>query len=360
MKKQVILTGLRTNAEYHLGNYLGAIDPIVRLANDLDHHQPENQYQINLFIPDLHSFTTPIDFDQFLPQTKANLKLLVACGLPLNKPNVYLYRQSYLPAHCQLTWILSNFSSFGELSRMVEFKDKSRQVGSQGVSVGLFGYPILMAADILLYDARWVPVGDDQRQHLEFTRRLAQSLNRRFGPDLFTVPASLENQQQFFRQTASPRIRSLRQPKKKMSKSANDPAGTILLSDDDAQVVAKVKASPTDSIGKINYDWHQQPGITNLLTILALTKNSQQETVNQQWLGTTDYQALKRVVSQAISDRLTTIQARLKKVDWSVLDDHLKASEQTLATVGQTKLEQVQVAIGLREKGSQAPTNNKQ
>ena len=226
------MTGLRTNGNYHLGNYIGAILPLLRLIN-----QRSGQYQINVFVPELHSFTTPVDFKNLYRQSRINLALFVACGIPLDKPDVFIYRQSYLSAHSEFNWILSNFAGFGDLARMVEFKDKAQRLGQDRVGLGLFSYPVLMAADILLYDARWVPVGDDQRQHLEFTRKLASQFNRRFG-QLLTVPATAAQQQQFFG-VEPPRIRSLKNPQQKMSKSLVDPKGTIELFDSPEQVAKK-------------------------------------------------------------------------------------------------------------------------
>jgi tryptophanyl-tRNA synthetase len=232
MNKEVILTGLRANGEFHLGNYLGAILPMVNLQQ-----KHANDYQLNMFVPDLHSFTTPIDHSTLYDQTIQNLKMFLAAGLDINQPNTYIYRQSYIPAHSELTWILDCFSYFGELSRMTQFKDKSE--GKDNVSVGLFNYPVLMAADILLYNAKWIPVGEDQRQHVEFARDLSMRINNKFGK-VFVVPEDNAKQTEFSDRTEPIRIRSLRTPEKKMSKSVEDPAGTILLSDNPFDAAQKV------------------------------------------------------------------------------------------------------------------------
>jgi tryptophanyl-tRNA synthetase len=195
MHKEVILTGLRSNAEFHLGNYLGAIQPMVELQQ-----KHAGEYQLNMFVPDLHSFTTPVDHGSLYENTIRNLKYFVAAGLGINNPDTYIYRQSYIPAHSELTWILDCFTGFGELSRMTEFKDKSQR--QENVSVGLFNYPALMAADILLYGAKWVPVGEDQRQHVEYTRNLAMRLNNKFG-ELFVVPEDNNKQTEFAEQAGS-------------------------------------------------------------------------------------------------------------------------------------------------------------
>lgn len=305
-------------------------------------------YQVNLFAPNLHSFTTPIDFERLYPQTWANLKLMVAAGIPIDHPQVYLYRQSEIPAHSELTWILANFTGFGELGRMVEFKQKSQKVGNDRISLGLFGYPVLMAADILLYDARWVPVGDDQRQHLELTRTLAGRFNQQFGQEVFLVPAPIDKQQEFVGHSEPVRIRNLRQPKAKMSKSDDDPAGTINLSDSPDEVAEKIKAAPTDTVGVINYDWDSQPAISNLLSILTHLTGQPLDSVVGDWGGKTSYRSLKAAVTEAVNQSLAKIQANIAAVSDQQLESHLSKSEAHLRVVANRKLKTVQQLVGLR------------
>ncbi len=176
MNKSVILTGLRVNSDFTLGNYLGAIKPMVMLANKY-----ANTHQLNMFIPDLHTITVDVDYEGLNKAILNGVKDYVAEGLPIENQNVYTYRQSYISAHSELTWILDCFTGFGEASRMVEFKDKSQKIGEDRVSIGLFNYPILMAADILLYNALWVPVGEDQRQHIELNLQFDKGLINKFG-----------------------------------------------------------------------------------------------------------------------------------------------------------------------------------
>jgi tryptophanyl-tRNA synthetase len=264
MSKQVILTGLRANNDLHLGNYLGALLPLVDMSKT-----KAGEYQINLFIPDLHSFTTPIDHSLLQKNINQNLKLFVAAGLPLDNPDVYIYRQSFVPAHSELAWILNCFSGFGELSRMAEFKDKSARLGAGHIGAGQFGYPALMAADILLYDALYVPIGDDQRQHIEFTRNISERLNNRFG-ELFTVPKTMDEQHEFFGKDQGLRIRDLKNPAKKMSKSEESEKGIIFLTDDPQLAYKKIMSAETDSLGSVHYDYKSQPGISNLLDIFSL------------------------------------------------------------------------------------------
>jgi len=342
MSKEVVLTGLRSNAEFHLGNYLGAILPMVDLQK-----KHAGQYQMNMFVPDLHSFTTPIDHGNLYEQSLKNLKVFVAAGLDIENSDTYIYRQSYIPAHSEMTWILDCFAYSGELSRMTEFKDKSGR--QDNVSAGLFNYPVLMAADILLYGAKWVPVGDDQRQHVEFTRNLAIRMNNKFG-DLFMVPEDNAKQTEFAGRKEPVRIRSLRTPDKKMSKSVEDPAGTIMLTDDPDEAAKKVMAATTDSLESVNYDWEKQPGVTNLLQILALLSDKPQEEVNKEWQGKTGYSELKTFVADAVKTFLSGFQAKLAQVDETRLMQKLTDDEKAMNEVANATLLKVQKAVGLRPK----------
>jgi tryptophanyl-tRNA synthetase len=342
MSKEVILTGLRSNAEFHLGNYLGAILPMGELQKKYG-----NDYQLNMFVPDLHSFTTPIDHGNLYEQTIQNLKNFLAAGLDINHPNTYIYRQSYIPAHSELTWILDCFSYYGELSRMTQFKDKSED--QENISVGLFNYPVLMAADILLYGAKWVPVGEDQRQHVEFTRDLALRINNKFG-DVFVVPEDNSKQTEFAQRTEPVRIRSLRTPEKKMSKSVEDPAGTILLSDNPFDAAQKIMSATTDSENAIHWDWDKQPGVTNLLQIQSLLTNKPNDEVIERWEGNSKYGELKEAVADSVKEFLTDFQHKLSLVNRDGLMEKLEADEAEMSTVANATLERVQQAIGLRPK----------
>ena len=341
MNKEIVLTGLRTNAEYHLGNYLGAILPMVERANNL-----AGKYQVNLFAPDLHSFTTPIDHSKLYSQTMHNLRLFAAAGIPLNNPDVFIYRQSFVPAVSELAIILNNFTYFGELGRMIQFKDKSTLNGDN-VTAGLLDYPVLMAADILAYGAKWVPVGDDQTQHLEFARDIAQRINNKFG-NVFVVPEPVAKQHEFVGKSQGTRIMSLRNPKNKMSKSVDDPAGTILLSDTSEEATKKVMSATTDSVGVINFDTQKQPGIANLLQILALLTKRSQDEVNAEWQGKTSYGELKSAVAKEVGDLLTNLQASLKTVSDKDVLDKLTTSETEMNKVASKQLYKVQQAVGLR------------
>lgn len=342
MSKEVILTGLRSNAEFHLGNYLGSILPMVEMQK-----KHAGTYQVNMFIPDLHSFTTPIDHENLYKQSLKNLKVFVAAGLDIANSDTFVYRQSFIPAHSELAWILSCFTGFGEASRMTEFKDKSKTVGADRVTVGLFNYPILMTADILLYGAHYVPVGDDQRQHLELARDLAIRFNNKFG-DLFVVPHEWSKQLDFIGLDKGVRIRSLRNPEKKMSKSIEDPAGTIMLSDSPTDASKKVLSATTDSVGTINFDWEKQPGVTNLLQILSLLTAKDQPTTNSQWVGKSSYGDLKSATAKAVESFLTELHNKLSNVNETEILDKLSRDETALNVVANQTLLKVQQAIGLR------------
>lgn len=340
--KDVILTGVRSNDEPTLGNYLGAFVPMVRLQKE-----KAGDYQLNMFVPDLHSFTTPVDHASLYERTLKNLKYFIAAGLDVNNTDTYIYRQSFIPAHSELTWILDCFTYMGEMNRMTQFKEKSAD--DANVSVGLFNYPVLMAADILLYGATWVPVGDDQKQHLEITRDIAIRMNNKFD-NVLTVPEVWKRQLEFASLDTGVRIRSLSNPEKKMSKSIQDPRGTILLSDDPAEAAKKVMSATTDSVGEIHFDWDNQPGITNLLQILALLSDRDQAHVNAEWEGKTSYGDLKKAVADAVQAFLTDFQARYAAVDEDALVSKLVASEDAMRTVANATLLTVQQAVGLRSK----------
>lgn len=343
--KEVILTGVRSNDEPTLGNYLGAFVPMVRLQ-----HEKAGDYQLNMFVPDLHSFTTPIDHSTLYERTLKNLKYFVAAGLDINNPDTYIYRQSFIPAHSELTWILDCFTYMGEMSRMTQYKEKSST--DSNVSVGLFNYPVLMAADILLYGAAWVPVGDDQKQHLEITRDIAMRMNQKFGQEcqLFTVPEDWKKQLEFASLDSGVRIRSLAHPDKKMSKSVADPRGTILLSDDPADAAKKVMSATTDSNSEIRFDWENQPGITNLLQILALLTDRDQAHVNADWEGRTSYGELKRAVADSVEAFLTEFQRVYAAIDEDSLLAKLESSETAMRATATATLAGVQRAVGLRPK----------
>ena len=379
MSKSVILTGVRANNDIHIGNYFGAILPIVDMAK-----RRSADYDINLFIPDLHSFTTPIDHSKLYDSILNNARIYTAAGLPLDNQAIHLYRQSRVPAHSELAWILDCFTGFGEMERMTQFKEKSHQVLSEEArarlgqlfqtppktlneihallsmeltaqkraSVGLFNYPVLMAADILLYSATYVPVGDDQTQHLEFTRDIAERMNRKFG-ELFTVPKPVAKQHQFFGKDQGLRIKDLANPTKKMSKSDDTGKGVIFLGDDPRAAHKKIMSATTDSLGKVQYDKENQPGISNLLEILTLVRQDAgrdvtlEQTISE-FTGMERYGDFKCIVADETAEFLTNFQARLAAVDEPAIERKLESSERDMNLVANATLHRVQTAVGLR------------
>ena len=380
MSKPVILTGLRANNDLHIGNYLGALLPLVDMARE-----KSGEYEVNLFVPDLHSFTTPIDHSALQAAIRQNLRVFVAAGLPLDNPSVHIYRQSYIPAHSERTWILDCFTGFGEMSRMKQFKDKSAVYGAElqdlvnqhidtsrpprpgdvertneavrhrvaniekarasRVSVGLFNYSVLMAADILLYGAEYVPVGDDQTQHIEFARDIAERLNTRFQRELFTVPRPVKEQHEFFGKDQGLRIRDLQNPAKKMSKSDESGKGVIFLTDSPEAARKKIMSAETDSMGKVAYDYNRQPGVSNLLDIYRFLGGEPREFMDQPQYG-----PLKAAVADKVEVFLKDFQSRLAAVDEQAIESKLKSDEFIMNEVANTTLFKVQRAVGLRPK----------
>jgi tryptophanyl-tRNA synthetase len=366
--KTVILTGLRANSDLHIGNYFGALLPIIEMS----YKHTSDDYRINLFIPDLHSFTTPVDHSKLFRQTINNIKLYVAAGLPIDNENIYVYRQSFVPAHSELTWIFDNFTTFSTLRRMQQFEEKAGLLKDseaddnseahlalrqslnteqlKSVSVGFFNYPVLMAADILLYDASYIPVGADQIQHLEFTRDLAIQINNKFTDhgELFTVPKNQKDQNKFFGLDETLRIKDLVTPDKKMSKSNQNDRGVLFLSDKPAEAAKKIMTAATDNLGEIGSDPTKQPGVYNLMQILALLTETTLEETTKQWVGKTSYSELKSVLAEHTQSFLTTLHAKLANVDEQHILDKVIHDELAINEVANAKLLKVQTAIGLR------------
>ncbi|MFZ2126448.1 MAG: tryptophan--tRNA ligase [Candidatus Microsaccharimonas sp.] len=342
MSNPVILTGIRANNNLTIGNYFGAMLPIIDMAKSRS-----SEFQVNMFIPDLHSFTTPVDHSILHDQILLTAKLFTAAGLPLDNPNIHMYRQSYISAHSELTWILDCFTGIGEMSRMTQFKDKSEGLGDERVSMGLFNYPVLMAADILLYNAEYVPVGDDQSQHLEFTRDISERMNARFG-ELFVVPRSVKEQHAFFGKDQGLRIMDLQNPTKKMSKSDEIGKGVIFLNDDPEAAAQKIMSATTDDVAEVRLDRKNQPGISNLLEILALLRGVPLDEVVKEFEGQTRYGDFKAVAAEEVKRFLTDFQQRLAEVDEAAVIAKLEASEAELRLVANETLLKAQRAVGLR------------
>ncbi len=341
--KDVILTGIRANNDLHIGNYFGAMLPIIDMAKNR-----ASDYQVNMFIPDLHSFTTPVEYGQSLHDAILNnARVFAAAGLPFDNDSISLYRQSYIPAHSELTWILDCFSGIGQLERMTQFKDKSAKLGNEQISAGLFNYPVLMAADILLYGAKYVPVGDDQSQHLEFTRDVAERMNSRFG-DLFVVPEPVAKQHEFFGKDQGLRIKDLLDPSKKMSKSDETGSGVIFLSDSPEDAKKKIMRATTDNEACVRYDKERQPGIANLIDILALLRGVAAAEVAAEYEGMEKYGEFKGILADEMVKFLEKFQQNLADVDDAAVRAKLEKSEAAMNIQANETLLRVQKAVGLR------------
>lgn len=337
-KTQTILTGIRVNSELTLGNFLGALIPMVRLAN-----QHSANSNINIFAPDLHSIISEVDGN--LPANIIkSLKYYLAAGLKVND-HIHFYRQSRVPAHSELCWILNCITSMGDLNRMTQYKDKSE--GKETVNVGIFDYPVLMAADILLYDAEYIPVGEDQFQHIELTRRIAEKFNKKFG-EIFTLPAEPKQQIAFMNVSDGIRIRDLQNPEKKMSKSTPSENSKIMLSDTPEQIKKKIMSATTDSVGKIQYDMFNQPGISNLLQIDALVNDMPLQEVISTWAGETHYGDLKQKVAEDLSVFIGEFQRKLAGISDDGVLALLEQGEVYANDVANRKLLEVQKAFCLR------------
>ena len=326
MAKPNLLSGMQPSASsLHLGNYLGALRQWVAMQ------ETHNAYYV---IVDLHAITVPQDPKELLENTRRTAAQYIAAGLDPQRATLFV--QSHVPAHAQLAWVLNCITGFGEASRMTQFKDKSQKGGVEVSSVGLFTYPILQAADILLYRPKSVPVGEDQRQHLELTRDLAMRFNSRFGKT-FEVPEA-----HMLKETA--KIFDLQDPTAKMSKSTQDPKGLINLMDEPAQITKKIKSAVTDTDGEIRFDREAKPGVSNLLGIFSAVTGKSMESIETEFAGK-GYGDLKGAVADAVVALTEPMQARTKELlsDSAELDRLLalgaeKASEiaeQTLADVYQ-------------------------
>jgi tryptophanyl-tRNA synthetase len=295
-------TGLRrvfsgvqpTSDSLHLGNALGAVTQWAQLQDDHDAF---------FCVVDLHAITIPQDPDVLRRRTLVTAAQYVALGVDPTRSTIFV--QSHVAAHTQLAWVLGCFTGFGQASRMTQFKDKSTRQGSDATTVGLFTYPVLQAADVLAYDAELVPVGEDQRQHLELARDIAQRFNGRF-PDTFVVPDLLIPK-------ATAKIYDLQDPSSKMSKSAATDAGLINLLDDPVRSAKKIRSAVTDSEREIRYDLETKPGVSNLLTIQSAVTGTGIDALVESYAGR-GYGDLKKDTAEAVVEFVTPLKARVDEL----------------------------------------------
>ncbi len=321
--KDIIFSGIKPSGKLHLGNYIGAIKQWVRLAN-------ENTESTNIFcIVDMHAITVQQDPTELYENSLQVAAWYIAAGLNPEKNIIFI--QSQNPDHANLGWILNCFTSMGEMNRMTQYKEKSD--GKEFVSVGLFDYPALMAADILLYNTTEVPVGEDQKQHVELTRDIAQRFNSRYG-DTLVLPTPVIPQ-------FGARIKSLSDPTKKMSKSETDPNGTIDLLDSAEIIRKKLKSATTDSGSEIKYDQENKPGIANLLDIYSnISGKTIKEIENEE--KETKYGQFKEKVAEVIVGEIVPLQEKyLTLVNSPELKTILKDNAQRAYEMSHKKIDEV-------------------
>jgi tryptophanyl-tRNA synthetase len=297
------------------------------------------QRDFNAFyvIVDLHAITVPQDPNELRTNTRRTAAQYIAAGIDPTKSALFV--QSHVPAHAELAWVLNCITGFGEASRMTQFKDKSQKAGSDSASVGLFTYPILQAADILLYQPKAVPVGEDQRQHLELTRDLAERFNSRFG-QTFTMPEA-----HILKETA--KIYDLQNPTAKMSKSAADPKGLVNLMDDDSTISKKIKSAVTDTDTSIKVDWENKPGVSNLLSIHSSLSGESTISLEERFAGA-GYGVLKSEVADVVISKLGPIRDRANELmsDPTELDKLLAQGAEKAKTVAEQTLSDVYDRVG--------------
>lgn len=321
-----LLTGLQPSGDLTIGSLIGGIKQSVEY---------QSEYDSFIFVPDLHAITVPQDPTLLRERIKKNVALYLACGIDPNKNTIYL--QSENVYHTNLSWVLECHTYIGEASRMTQFKDKSKK--RENVSVGLFTYPILMAADILLYDADFVPVGIDQKQHVELARDIAERFNKKYG-STFTVPNPLIPK-------VGAKIMDLQTPTKKMSKSDIETKGIIFLLDSEDVIRKKIMSAVTDSDGKVYYDVEKKPGISNLLTIYSSFSGLSIKETEEKFKDS-NYGNLKKEVADIVVEKLMSIQKKYQEyMDSGIVDEVLNQGRMKVEKIAKQKYEEVMKKLGL-------------
>ena len=324
-----VLSGIQPTADsYHLGNYLGALKQWIDL---------QDGYDAFYFIPDLHAITVEQSPEELRNRTIAGAAQLIALGIDPDKSTLFV--QSHVPAHTELTWVFQCLTGFGEASRMTQFKDKSAKQGSDRTSVGLFTYPILMASDILLYSPDYVPVGEDQRQHLELTRNLAERFNNKYG-ETFKVPEP-------FIPEGAAKIYDLQEPTSKMSKSGANPKGLVNLLDAPKTSAKRIKSAVTDDLGSVAFDRDNQPGVSNLLVIQSALTGESIDSLVEKYAGQ-GYGHLKVDTADALQEFTTPLKARYDELmaDRGELERILAQGAETAQEIAQPLVDAVYEKVG--------------
>jgi len=367
MDKPILVSGVQPSGRLHIGNYLGMLKNAVELQNS-------GKYSCYYFIADLHSLT-----EEFEPKEKHRQIIELAADFlaaGLNPKKSVIFQQSQIPAHSELTWILNTITSLGELRRMTQFGDKMTQIALNKVygkvfggtlslkeveerehdakgqtmrllkeeiekytNAGLFDYPVLMAADILLYDAKFVPVGEDQLQHLELTRTLARKFNKKFGKT-FVEPQPIL--------TKAPRVMNLGEPERKMSKSRTHPQNVIFIDDSREEITAKIKSAVTDSGSEVKYDLKKKPAISNLLTIYSAISDESIKNLEKKFFGK-NYSEFKTALAKLMSNHFSDFRKKKKALltKPSVLVNILEAGSEKAAKIANKKISEVKKKIGI-------------
>lgn len=332
--KPVIFSGMQPSSDsLHLGNYIGALTQWVAL---------QEEYDAYFCVVNLHAITVPQDPADLLERTRATAAQYIAAGIDPAKSTLFV--QSEVPAHAELAWVLNTLTGFGEASRMTQFKDKSQKQGADAASVGLFTYPMLMAADILLYQTNVVPVGEDQRQHVELTRDLALRFNSRYG-DTLTVPEA-----KIMKESA--KVYDLQDPTSKMSKSAETEAGLLKILDDPAVTAKKIMRAVTDTDSAIRYDPATKPGVSNLLAIYAVLTGDPIDAVAAQFDGK-GYGDLKKGLAEVVTETFAPIRERTNELlgDPAELDRLLNAAADRANETAERTLHAVYDRMGIVRRG---------
>jgi tryptophanyl-tRNA synthetase len=311
------------------GNYIGAL---------LQWRDMQNSYDAFFSVVDLHAITVAQDPKELREKTRRTAAQYIAAGIEPSKSTLYV--QSHVRAHAELAWVLSTITGFGEAGRMTQFKDKSARFGADSTSVGLFTYPVLMAADILLYQSELVPVGDDQKQHVELTRDLAERFNKRFG-ETFTVPKAVI-------QKDTARIYDLQNPTSKMSKSAESDAGVLWLLDEPSKSAKKIMRAVTDADGTVRYDRESKPGVSNLITIYAALSGRQVGAIEDEYAGR-GYGDFKKDLAEIVTSEFGPVRERVLELldDPAELDRILAANATRAEAVADATLADVYDKVGL-------------
>jgi len=329
MSKPIIFSGIQPSGELSVGNYIGSLRNWVKLQDD---------YDCIYCVVNEHAITVRQDPKELLSRSYDTLAIFLAAGIDPNKSTIFL--QSHVPAHCQLSWVLNCYTQVGELNRMTQYKDKSKRY-ADNVTAGLFDYPVLMAADILLYQANLVPVGDDQKQHIEITRDIATRFNNLYG-DTFVLPEG------YFPKTGA-RVMSLQEPTKKMSKSDDNQNNVVRILEEPKSIIKKLKKAVTDSDNPpvIKYDWENKPGVSNLLEILSACNGKSIEELVEQYKDSM-YGTFKCDVGDALVAMLEPIQTKYKEIraDQGYLDEVLKNGAVKARERAQKTLDDVYKKVG--------------